>query len=120
LPQPYRCQEDNICQSIWDKIEVLLRTLWGNVQIGNLLGTHWKHSGNKLDKGENENFLQPPPPSQRKKLGFLECMMHHLVGCLYPYLGQFESNYIIFRNFQIFKKYFFQNQKILWRIILNI
>jgi len=24
--------EDNICQSIWDKIEVLLETLWGTCQ----------------------------------------------------------------------------------------
>ncbi len=31
----------------------------------------------------------------------------------YPstYLGQFDTNYIIFRNVEIFKKYFFPNQK---------
>ncbi len=29
------------------------------------------------------------------------------------YLGQFDTNYIIFRNVEIFKKYFFQIKKIL-------
>ncbi len=30
--QLYRGKEDNICQSIWDKSEVLLRTLWRTCQ----------------------------------------------------------------------------------------
>ncbi len=77
--------KDNICQSIWDKSEVLLGTFWGKCwEIGYLLGTHWKHSGNKLNKWKNEKFLHlpPPPPPKRKKLRLLECMMHHLGGCI--------------------------------------
>jgi hypothetical protein len=31
LAQLCRWKEDNVCQSIWDKSEVLLGTLWGNM-----------------------------------------------------------------------------------------
>jgi hypothetical protein len=39
-------KEDNICQSIWDKNEVLWRTFLGNI-FENLMRTHWEHEGNK-------------------------------------------------------------------------
>jgi hypothetical protein len=37
-------KEDNICQSIWDKSEVLWRTCWGTYwePVGNLNGKKWK------------------------------------------------------------------------------
>jgi hypothetical protein len=36
-------KEDNICESIWDKSEVLLRTLWGTCEkLGNSLV--WKET----------------------------------------------------------------------------
>ncbi len=46
-------KEDNICQSIWDKSEVLWKTCWGtqwelNEPNGNPLGTLREHSGNTM------------------------------------------------------------------------
>jgi hypothetical protein len=37
-------KEDNICQSMWDKSEVLWRICWGThwEPKGNTLGTHWE------------------------------------------------------------------------------
>jgi len=38
LPNLYRWKEDNICQNIWGKSEVLLGTLWGTCrELGNFL-----------------------------------------------------------------------------------
>ncbi len=39
---------------------------------------------------------------------------------LSTYLGQFDINYIVFKNVEIFKNYFFQIKKILWREMVNI
>jgi len=71
-------KENTICQSIWDKSEVLRRACWGThwelgEHIGNLMGTNWKLKGNivrthwqpgKYEKNSSPN--PPPPPSQKK------------------------------------------------------
>jgi hypothetical protein len=55
-------KEDNICQTIWDKSEVLWRTCWG---------THWEFKGNimrtRWELGEMENKSSPPPPPKPKR-----------------------------------------------------
>ncbi len=53
LAQLYRWKEDNICQSIWDKSEVLWRTCWG---------THWEPG-----KNEKKKILPPKNKIKRKK-----------------------------------------------------
>jgi hypothetical protein len=76
LPQVYTCQEDNICRSIWDKIEVLLGTFWGKCwnwePFENSLETWWEYSGNTLDKGKNEKF-----PPQNHYLNFFSHILSH-------------------------------------------
>jgi hypothetical protein len=46
------------------------------------------------------------------KLEFFRVLPSKPISPIYPNtLGQFDTNYIIFRNVENFKNYFFQNQK---------
>ncbi len=70
--QVYRWKEDNICQSIWDKSEVLWRKYWehdGKPQ-GNIVGIH-------CEPGKNEKKSFPPPTLNLKwkKARDFECML---------------------------------------------
>jgi len=59
-------KENNICQTIWDKSEVLWRTYWE--PIGNSLGTLKEHSGkNTLGTRENGKISHLPPHPKLKK-----------------------------------------------------
>jgi hypothetical protein len=74
-PHLFRWKKDNICQSIWDKNEVLWRTCWGThkeleEQIGNLIGpienlkvTQWEHIRNQGFREKNS----PHPPNLKGK-----------------------------------------------------
>jgi hypothetical protein len=71
-------KEDNICQRIWDKSEVLGRTC---------LGTHWEleeHSGNLM--GTREKWKQKPSPCPKtwkeKKQGTLSACLGLPIGCM--------------------------------------
>ncbi len=52
LAHLYRGKEDNICQNIWDKSDVLWKTRWGTHWElgGNLMGTHWELKDNIVGK----------------------------------------------------------------------
>ncbi len=75
LAQLYWWKEDNICQSIWDKSEVLWRTCSGThwelgEHIENLMRTHWELKRN-IDEntlGPGEKWKKKPSPLPRQKL----------------------------------------------------
>ncbi len=66
LAQLYRWKEDYMCQSIWDKNEVLWRTCWGT--YWEHVGTHWEFKGNIVgthwEPRKNEKNSLPPPAPQ--------------------------------------------------------
>jgi hypothetical protein len=82
-----RWKENNFCQNVWDKSEVLWRTCWGHIgNLGNLMRIHWELKGNivgthwELGKNEKKIFPPSPPPPQNqkskgKKERHLECML---------------------------------------------
>jgi hypothetical protein len=79
-------KENNICQTIWDKSEVLWRTCWQTYwePIGNSLGTLKEHSGNNtlVNLEKLKNIPSPPPPPTKlrkeKKQGTLSASIFHL------------------------------------------
>jgi len=73
----HRWKDDNICQSIWDKSEVLWRTFWE--PIGNLKGTYW----------EPGKLKTPSPPFKLKRnfkwwrtQGTLSACLGLPIGCM--------------------------------------
>jgi hypothetical protein len=89
-------KEDNICQSIWHKSEVLWRTCWGThwelgEHIGDLMGTHWELKGNIVrthwepGKYEKKKILHTPfpkKPLKQKKQGTLSACLGLPIGCM--------------------------------------
>jgi hypothetical protein len=82
-------QEDNVWQKIWDKV----RFYWEHIvkhidNLGNTLGTHWEHDGNKTKKhiGNNKNLKNPSlslslsPKSKGKKNWVYWAMLQFLIG----------------------------------------
>ncbi len=74
VAQLNRRKDNNICQSIWDKSEVLWKTCWGTHQEpdGNPLGTWREHSGNTFRTREKWKkkilpWIPSPPIFKGKK-----------------------------------------------------
>jgi hypothetical protein len=77
----HRWKEDNTCQSIWDKSEVLWRTCWGTYwePVGNLNAT----CGNALGTREEWKKILPTPNLKggKKKQGTLSACLGLPIGC---------------------------------------
>jgi len=69
-------KENNICQSIWGKSEVLWRTYWGIYwePDGNLLQTQKEHGANTLGTRESWKQILPATKLKRKKSTFSACL----------------------------------------------
>jgi hypothetical protein len=79
LAQLYRWKEDNNCQSIWDKSEVLWRTSWEHVK--NMMGNYWELKGNMVvtywepEKNEKKSCCPTPPNLKGKNARHLQCLL---------------------------------------------
>jgi hypothetical protein len=88
LAQVYGWKEDNICQSIWDKSEVLWRTCWGThweLIKGNIVRTHW-------EPGENEKKIPAPTPKlirKKSKAPWVHAWAFPLVGMKFLFTKEF-------------------------------
>ncbi len=104
-------KENTICQSIWDKSEVLRRTCWGThwelgEHIGNLMGTNWELKGNIVrthwQPGKYEKKSSPLPfpkkTLKRKKQGTLSACLGLPISCMKFLFTKSSSPFLAWPN----------------------
>jgi hypothetical protein len=116
LAHLYMWKEDNICQSIWHKVEVLWRTCWGldwelGEHIGKRMRTYWELKGNIVGTRENwkKSSSKPYPPFstwKEKMQGTLGVCLGLPIGCMkFLFLKKFIT--ILGLSYTLHKSNFF-------------